>query len=112
MRGLAMALENYFNYRADMVTHPLNELLRLGSTALVIGLAVLAVCLSASQLLRSAIGTGPLGVLIEQSLIILGWVAIWRLLEIYLYDWWPIRRRRNLYRRLALAEVSLILDRH
>ena len=111
-RGLATALENFFNYRAEMLSHQLNELFRQGNTALIIGLAVLASCLFTSQLLRSVIGAGPLGSLIEQSLIILGWVANWRPLEIYLYDWWPIVRRRNLYRRLARAEVSLVLDRH
>ena len=24
-----------------------------------------------------------------------GWVALWRPLEIFLYDWWPIRRKQN-----------------
>jgi len=110
-RGLATALENFFTYRADMISHQLNELLRQGSTALAIGMAVLAVCLSSSQFLRSIFGTGPLASLIEQSLIILGWVANWRPLEIYLYGWWPIVRRRNLYRRLARAEVRLLVDR-
>jgi hypothetical protein len=26
-------------------------------------------------------------------------------MEIFLYDWWPILGERNLYRRLASAEV-------
>jgi len=40
-------------------------------------------------------------------LLIFGWVANWRPIEIFLYEWWPIVRRRNLYRRLAAAEVDL-----
>jgi hypothetical protein len=32
-------------------------------------------------------------------------VANWRPLEIYLYDWWPIRRRIRLYERIAGAQV-------
>ena len=31
--------------------------------------------------------------LIKESLIISGWVALWRPLEIFLYDWWPDPRR-------------------
>jgi len=36
---------------------------------------------------------------------VFGWVANWRPAEILFYDWWPVRRSRNLYRRLAAAEV-------
>ena len=36
----------------------------------------------------------------------LGWVANWRPLEIFLYDWWPIARRRDLYRRFSAAVVE------
>jgi len=49
---------------------------------------------------------GPFRSLIEQSLPILGWVANWRPLEIFLYDWWPLARRRDLYRRLAAATLE------
>jgi hypothetical protein len=45
--------------------------------------------------------------MVEESLLILGWVANWRPLEIFLYDWWPLTRRRDLYRRLAAAAVEL-----
>ena len=34
-------------------------------------------------------------------------MANWRPIEIFLYDWWPIVRRRDLYRRLGEAEVEL-----
>jgi hypothetical protein len=47
------------------------------------------------------------GRLMEQSLLILGWVANWRPLEIFLYDWWPIRRRLILLRRLAAMPVEV-----
>jgi hypothetical protein len=46
--------------------------------------------------------------LFRESLIIVGWVALWRPLEIFLYDWWPIARHRSLYRRLAKADVRLV----
>lgn len=41
---------------------------------------------------------------------IVGWVANWKPLEIFLYDWWPLTRRRDLYRRLARAEISISTD--
>ena len=44
--------------------------------------------------------------LAEESFLILGWVANWRPLEIFLYDWWPLARRRDLYNRLSVATVE------
>jgi hypothetical protein len=44
---------------------------------------------------------------LRESLVIVGWVANWRPIEMFLYDWWPIARRRDLYRRLANAKVVI-----
>ncbi|MGB9117640.1 MAG: hypothetical protein WCC91_20605, partial [Bradyrhizobium sp.] len=44
--------------------------------------------------------------LVEESFLILGWVANWRPLEIFLYDWWPIALRRDLYRGLSSATIE------
>ena len=44
---------------------------------------------------------------LEESLIIVGWVANWRPIEIYLYDWLPIRRRIRPNRRIAAAVVDV-----
>ncbi len=54
-----------------------------------------------------SLAPGPIGRVVEESLLIFGWVANWRPIEIFLYDWWPIVRRRNLYQRLSAAHVKL-----
>jgi hypothetical protein len=43
--------------------------------------------------------------ILREGLIILGWVANWRPIEIFLYDWWPLVRKRRLLERLADATV-------
>ena len=104
---LAEALNRYFEYRAGIVTRDLNELFRVGRIALLIGLAVLGFCLSAAQFAGRRLDDTPFSRFIQESLVILGWVANWKPIEIFLYDWWPLVRRRNLYRRLARAKVEL-----
>ena len=99
------ALAHYFLYRADVAERELRELFRTGRTALLIGAAVLSVCLIASQLVPRVIPNRTMASIIEESLILVGWVANWRPIEIYLYDWWPIRRRVQLFRRIAAAPV-------
>jgi len=44
---------------------------------------------------------------VSESLIIGGWVALWRTMQIFLYDWWPIRADVRLFDRLAAMPVSL-----
>jgi hypothetical protein len=38
---------------------------------------------------------------------ILGWVAMWRPLQIVLYDWWPIRHRALVFDKLAKMPVEV-----
>jgi hypothetical protein len=34
-------------------------------------------------------------------------VAMWRPLEVFLYDWWPIRAEARLFERLSAMPVSI-----
>jgi hypothetical protein len=103
---LAEAFAHYFGYHADLLQHDLDELYRDGRRFLAIGMTILVSCIVLAQVAGRYLAEGPFGRLLEQSLPILGWVANWRPLEIFLYDWWPLARRRDLYRRLAAAAVE------
>lgn len=104
---LEESLQRFFGYRAEVIGRDLHELFRIGRRALAIGLAVLGLCLAAGHFVTGRFGSGYLGRFVEEGLIIVGWVANWKPLEIFLYDWWPLARRRNLYRRLAQATVTV-----
>jgi hypothetical protein len=104
---ISEAFTNYFRHRAEAADRDLRELFRVGWRSLVIGLVVLIVCLVGSQVLAKLVGNAVVARVLEESLIIVGWVANWRPIEIYLYDWWPIRRRIVLFRRIATAPVDV-----
>lgn len=106
-RGLESAIGNYFAYRVGMLERDLSDLVRVGRRSLAIGIAVLAVCISLSQVLSTALPQSALGQLLAEGIMIFGWVANWRPAEIFLYDVWAVRRRVELYRRLADAEIEL-----
>ena len=101
------AHRHFFDYRADLLDRDLKELFRIGRLSLLIGVAALAVCVIASRAVSAAMGPGNVSRFVEEGLIILGWVANWKPIQIFLYDWWPLKRRRDLYRRLAAAKVEL-----
>jgi len=106
-KTLTAALNRYFTYRMGIAVRDLNELFRVGRIALLIGVVVLAVCLTAARFASNFLGDTPFGRFVQESLVILPWVANWRPIEIFLYDWWPLLRRRNLYRRLSEANVEV-----
>jgi len=58
-------------------------------------------------LVNRALGGTPVAALIRETMIIGGWVAMWRPLEIFLYDWWPILVERKLYDRLSVMPVRI-----
>jgi hypothetical protein len=101
------AITQFFRYRAQVIGYEIRELFRIGWRSLVVGTAVLLLSITAGQTIAASLNPAPLGELIEQSLLIFAWVANWRPIEIFLYEWWPIARRRDLYRRLAEAKVEL-----
>jgi len=102
---LETAVHNYFAYRAKLNRLEFRYLLKQGRTSLIIGLTFLAVCMITSQLLRRQEET--LSIVIREGLIIAGWVAMWRPMEIFLYEWWPLRRKGRLYQKLSRMRVEV-----
>jgi hypothetical protein len=105
---LEQAIHNYFNERARFCQHELRQLMREGRLSLVIGLSFLGFCLGISRLLANHIPYGGFAELLGEGLLVGGWVAMWRPMEIFLYRWWPIVRRRRIYLRLAGMPVTVI----
>jgi hypothetical protein len=105
-KELSEAFRRYFSYRGGVLQREFNELFRIGRRSLVVGITTLIICLVSAHFAAGYLVETPFGRLVEESFLILGWVANWRPLEIFLYDWWPLARRRALYRRLSEAAVE------
>jgi hypothetical protein len=99
------AVRAAFGVEADSEVRALKDLFRGGRIALVFGLMALAGFVTVSRVLVNAIGWLEI---LREGLAVAGWVALWRPLEIYLYDWWPIRRSIRTYRRLAAADIAFV----
>ena len=102
-----VAIHNHFLYRAKLKRLELRGLLEQGRTSLVIGLVFLATCLLASELLLLREQSGTLVSLLRESLTIAGWVAMWRPMQIFLYDWWPVLRLGQTYKKLSRMRVEV-----
>jgi hypothetical protein len=102
------AIHIHFSRRAQVSRQNLRQLLRRGSISLGIGLSFLVSFFLLGQVVRRIMGEGQWAFLLRESLLIGGWVAMWKPLEIFLYDWWPIVGERRLYDRLSRIKVQII----
>jgi hypothetical protein len=100
------AVHHYFAYRAKLKWLEFRHLLKEGRTSLIIGLLFLGTCLLTSELLRRQ-EPRSLSIIARESLIIAGWVAMWRPMEIFLYEWWPLLRKGRLYQKLSRMHVEV-----
>lgn len=98
--GIPEAVRGYFAYRTESIGRQLRETLRLGRVSLAIGAGFLVACLSLRRML-------PGIPILQEGLLIMGWVALWRPVQIFLYDWWPIRRAMKTHARIAAMPVEV-----
>jgi hypothetical protein len=104
---LRNAIHQFFHDRSEASRRQLRQLFRRGRISLVIGLAFLGAAVGASQLLENWLHPSGFVDVLRESLLIGGWVAMWRPIEIFLYDWWPIGADARLSDRLAAMPVRI-----
>ncbi len=102
---VAESIHHYFAYRTELNQRDFRLLMRDGWTSLLISLAFLTVCMIIAQTLTSYMGRWH--PLMEEGLTIIGWVAMWRSLDIYLFRWWPVRHLGRIYRKLREIPVEV-----
>jgi len=100
-------VHNYFAYRAKMDSLEFHRLMSQGRTSLAIGLLFLGFCLAIIHVFLPR-GTSTMSDVGREGLTIVGWVAMWRPMEIYLYDWWPLKRRGRIHAKLSEMPVEVM----
>ncbi len=104
--GVEEALRSYFASCADMKRRELVQLMRRGRLSLCAGSVFLVICLLLGGLVSGLGSNAAIGI-VKEGLTICGWVAMWKPLEIYLYDWWPLLEERRRLDRLARVRVRI-----
>jgi hypothetical protein len=104
---LEKAVRAFFANRALSSRGRLRELLGRGRISLVIGLAFLATSTLLASLVGRWLDGSSLAGIAREGFSIGGWVAMWRPLEVFLYDWWPIHAEARLFDRLATMPVAI-----
>jgi hypothetical protein len=101
------AIRAFFTFEADMKRRELRDIIHQGLLSLVIGITFLFTCTSFAQWMDGK-GIGLWSSMMKEGLFIMGWVAMWRPVSIFLYEWWPIRADLLVLRRLSNIEVDIL----
>ena len=100
------ALTSHFQQNDLELRHRLQGILHQGRIAALVGVVFVAAVLAMVQVITRIESLKYTHAAVE-SLTIIAWVALWRPAELLLYEHWPVRRQRQLARRLAQARITL-----
>lgn len=102
------AVHTSFQRRALAKQRALKKLLREGRISMVIGMVFLAAAIFVSDRVGLLISNENYAWLLQESVVIGGWVALWHPLNIFLYEWWPLRADKRLFERLGKMQVQVV----
>ncbi len=103
---LKEAIKNHFSYKKLLSDIELKRLLYQGRRNLIIALTFLFLCLLVIRLLAT-FEESLAKTLFSEGLLIIGWVAMWEPVHIFLYGWWPIVHKRNIYEKIIHMDVYI-----
>ncbi|MCC6217487.1 MAG: hypothetical protein IT376_21700 [Polyangiaceae bacterium] len=104
---LEAAMRAHFDYELTRLGRTVRQHTRRAELALLLGVGVLVAFLSLAELTQ-ALPVGAARQILREGLVIFGWVAMWRPLELILYDWWPLVAQRRRLQRLRDAEITVL----
>ncbi len=99
------SIPSYFNYLRTVEEDDMRKVLRTSVTFLLIGLGILVVSVWAHQ--RFLPPESLAGRVMAEGLTVAAWVSLWEALANFLIHWPPHHKELNLYKRLAMAPVTI-----
>ena len=104
--NVADAVCENFRRLAAASRRRLGRLFHDGRISLVIGIGFVAAAIGIGEWLASRT-TSSHAQIVAESFVIGAWVALWHPVNIFLFEWWPLRREARLYDRLSLMAVDV-----
>lgn len=110
-KAVAAAIHHYFSYKLSAARRQLRLIFREGRASLAIGLTFLLICVTAQTALVSwKLEEDFMLKVITEGLIICGWVSMWRPIQIFLYEWWPVILDIRVFKKLSSIPVEIRID--
>ncbi|MDD4483262.1 MAG: hypothetical protein PHD55_02695 [Methanoregula sp.] len=101
------AIHTHFAYRALATDRKFREKFRLGRWSMLVGLSFLAIALITRQLV-SGLENHIAAQLLSDSLLIIGWAAMWEPITVILYELWPIIQAKKIYEKISRMDIEIL----
>jgi hypothetical protein len=101
------AIRGHFRHELDKLERRVRNHVRHAQLTLAAALVVLVIFLTGAEL-TSMMPAGHVRQILHEGFVIIGWVAVWRPLELLLYDWWPLVQQRRLLAGVHGADISIV----
>jgi hypothetical protein len=100
------AIHTHFAYRALATDRKLRAKFRFGRWALLVGLSFMVIAMVARQF-AGTLHNSFLAQLLSDSLLIIGWAAMWEPITVLLYELWPIVREKKIYEKISRMDIGI-----
>jgi hypothetical protein len=100
------AIHRHFSYSQLRAETSVREILKLGSKSLFVSFILLLLTVVVAITITTLFPENSIMITLRELLIILAWVALWRPVDLLLYEWRGIKRKGKLLRKLADCKVS------
>lgn len=104
------AIRSHFEYESVSKRKELRVMFNQGFVSLLIGLTFLFVSTYVSYIVSSHAFTGYLPIFAHEGLLLMGWCAMWKPLNTFLYEWWPLRETIEVLDELSDIEIDLSVN--
>ncbi len=105
---LELAIHNYFSFESESNDNDLEFLFKQGRISLTVAFAFLAICTFLSSLITAH--QNLFFDTLKEGLHVIGWVALWRPINIFLYEWLPYAERRKMYKKLSTIDIKILTE--
>jgi len=102
------AIHSYFQYETEIMSKKIREVLSNGVKSLLIGTVFLTTSVLVSSSVHSS-NESFWNIFMKEGLILLGWVSMWKPIDVFLYEWWPLVEVKKIYSILSEIDVDIEL---
>ncbi len=103
---LEVAIKDFFLYREEITLKQLTATLMLGVKTLFIGIAFLSFAVTLPFLAKYTAAGEIFDKFLTEGFLLIGWVSMWKPINIFLYEWWPLADVAKIHRKLAGLRLS------
>ncbi len=107
---MALAIQSHFEYEIELTRRKRKQLMRQGVKGALLAMLLLTVCLTAADQIGKQMAQSHARDLLKEGFTILGWVAWWRPMEAFLFDWWPFATRIKTLKKVANLPVEVVYE--